>query len=186
MAPVVRSGKRPSVNVHTARRHARWAARRLAESQTTQTTPAAPPAGSAPSNVPGSRVRSAASGTRGAERGETAYSKGHLHVVPLESSVVLVRCLSRCLFFSLLFLLLFFLRESSLEVLDNTFFLLLFGSVTLSLLMKITSSRPGCYTDPHEARAGLSLFRPSHGQRRSRRLMPFTLTDSYVSVPVKS
>lgn len=62
----------------------------------------------------------------------------HSHVFPAERSVLFVGCLSQCLFFSLLFLLLFFLRESPLEVLDDAFFFLLFGSIALNLLTEGT------------------------------------------------
>lgn len=63
-----------------------------------------------------------------------------LHIIPRKRSIIFIRRLSHCLFFSLLFFLLFLLWESSLEVLDNTFFFLLFRSVTLSLLIKATLS----------------------------------------------
>ena len=78
-------------------------------------------------------------------------SEINLHVIPRERSIIFIRRLSHCFFFSLLFFLLFLLWESSLEVLDNTFFFLLFRSVTLSLLIKATLSLH-CYdTESHRA-----------------------------------
>lgn len=89
-----------------------------------------------PSNLTGS----AALTTFGLKHRNRNISKINLHVIPLEGSIIFIRRLSHCFFFSLLFLLLFLLWESSLEVLDDTFFLLLLRSVTLSLLIKATLS----------------------------------------------
>lgn len=94
-----------------------------------------------------------------------------LHVIPLERSIIFIRCLSHCLFFSLLFLLLFFLWESSLEVLDNSFFFLFFRSIALSLLMKVTLS--GCWllhVQAHKALDGLAHIIPHAPQSEAKLL----------------
>lgn len=98
-------------------------------------------------------------------------ARGHrinLRVMPLERSVIFIRCLSHCLLFSLLLLLLFFLWESSLEVLDNAFFFLLFRSVTLSLLMKVTLSLCWLRHRITNAHLWLSALHPTgHSQKQS-------------------
>ena len=75
----------------------------------------------------------------------------NLRVIPRERSVIFLRRLSHCLFFSLLFFLLLLLWESSLKVLDDAFFFLLFRSVTLSLLIKATLSLHHYDTESHRA-----------------------------------
>lgn len=104
----------------------------------------------------------------------------------MEGSIIFIRCLSHRLFLSLLFFLLFFLGESSLEVLDNAFFFLLFRSVTLSLLMKGTLSLCCYYTDHREPSPTSLSLRQNQGHRAregSRFLVLPGLTGRRVYLP---